>query len=238
MKKLLSKKYIIVLGVFALLFFIFSLFYKPIKPFPTLLSSLPNQDAQKVSLTDPVRLKFDQAIDPNLLTISSAPAEEWSIQAGDDKSIVVLKSKKYFHVETKYSVSISYKNELITTLNFKTIAQQGDPRYTQEVINEMGRDFPLGKFTPYNTDLYRVVYSGPMILEITIKNPNITPEKAFSEIRTWVTSVGGDSNAHKYVISDKPLPSPAPVSSGSSNLKSSSPSPTPFDWSTLKDDGT
>jgi hypothetical protein len=237
MKKLLTKKYIIILGIIAFLFLIFSLIYKPIEPLPQLLTSLPAQDSQKVSLTDPVRLKFDQEVDPSLLTITSTPTEEWFIQAGDDKSIIILKSKQYFHVETKYVINISYKNEPISTLNFKTIAQQGDPRYTQEVLSEMDRDYPIAVKLPYTSNLYRVIYSAPMTLEISIKNDNILPEKAFSDIRAWVTSVGGDADAHKYVISDEPLPSAAPTVT-TTPTKTSSPSPTPFNWDTLEDAGT
>ncbi len=238
MKKFLTKKNIIILAIIAIVFLIFSLFYKPAEPLPQITSTIPAQNSQKVSLTAPVRLKFDQKIDPSLITITSTPTEEWSIQNSEDMSIIYLKSKQYFHVGTEYSLSVSYNNQPISTLNFKTIAQQGDPRYTQEVLREMDRDYPLATKLPYNTDLYRVVYSAPMVLEITIKNPNITPEKAFSEIRAWVTSVGGDANAHKYVVSDKPIPSALPLTSTPSSLKSSSPSPPPFDWDNLKDDGT
>lgn len=239
MKNLLNKKNIIILAVIAVVFLIFSLFYKPKQPLPQLLLSSPTEGSARASLTDPIQLKFDQELDLTLLTVTSTPIEEWSIQPGDNKFVVILKSKQYLHVETKYALNINYNKQPITTLNFKTIAQQGDPRYTQEVLNEMARDYPIAVKLPYSTDLYRVVYSAPMILEITIKNENILPEKAFSEIRAWVTSVGGDADAHKYVISDKPLPSSTPTGIlENGNTRTPSPSPTPFNWDNLQDDGT
>jgi hypothetical protein len=244
MKNILNKKYIIILAVIAIVFLIFSLFYKPKQTLPQLLLSSPTEGSTRASLTGPIQLKFDKEIDPTLLTITSSPIEEWNTQSSDNKFVILLKSKQYLHVETKYILNISYNKQPIATLNFKTIAQQGDPRYTQEVLNEMDRDYPIAVKLPYNTDLYRVVYSAPMILEITIKNENILPEKAFSEIRAWVTSVGGDPDAHKYVIGDKPwTPTPTPtlhIESDSSRemTPDAKPSGSPFNWDTLEDDGT
>jgi len=241
MKKLLNKKNLIVLAIIAIGFFIFSILYKPEPPLPQLLLSSPAEGSARASLTDPIQLKFDQELDPTLITVTSIPIEEWSVQSGDNKFVIILKSKQYLHVETKYILNILYNKQQVSTLNFKTIAQQGDPRYTQEVLKEMDRDYPLATKLPYNTDLYRVVYSAPMTLEISIKNENILPEKAFSEIRAWVTSVGGDASAHKYVISDKPLPSSTPTGipeNGNTEKPKISPSPTPFNWDTLQDDGT
>jgi hypothetical protein len=200
MKKLLNKKVLIILSIVTLLFLIFSLFYKPRPPLPKLLSSLPTQGSQKVLVTDVIQLKFDEGVDPSLLTANSNPPEDWSLQTGNDSTIAVAKSKQLLRVETAYSLSILYGGQLVSTLNFKTIPQQGDPRYTQQVIQEMARDYPLAKFIPYDTPLYRVVYSAPMTLEITLKSPTISRAQAISDIKSWVTSIGGDASAHQYVI--------------------------------------
>lgn len=237
MKNLLNKKNIIILAIIAIILLMFSLLYKPKQPLPKILLSSPAEGSDRASLTEPIQLKFDQEIDPTLFTVTSTPTEEWTIEPGDSKFVITLKSKQYLRVETKYSLSVAYNNQAVSTLNFKTIPQQGDPRYTQGVLKEMDRDYPIAQKLPYNSTLYRVIYSAPMTLEITIKNENITSEKAFSDIRTWVTSVGGDASAHKYVISDKPLSSVAPAIT-TTPTKSPSPSPTPFNWDNLKDDGT
>lgn len=229
MKKFLNKKILIILSIITLIILIFSLFYKSKLPSPQLLSSSPTSNSQRVSLTGSIQLKFDQNIDLARLTVTSNPPEDWSIQSGDDNSLIILRSKQYLRVETEYFLSILYDKQLISTLNFRTTPQQGDPRYTQQVLQEMARDYPLSVKLPYSTSQYRVVYSAPLTLEITIKNPNLTSAQAISEIKSWVTSVGGDAGAHKYVIGTNPLPSDI-SSSAAVPAKTASPSPTPFNW--------
>lgn len=211
MKKYLNRKNIIIFSIVTLIALIFSLFYKPKPPLPQLISSSPISNAQRVSLTDSIQLKFDQDIDSTRLVIKSSPPEDWSIQVGNDNSTIILKSKKYLQVETSYSLSILYGDKSVSTLNFKTIPQQGDPRYTQGVLKEMDRDYPLAVKLPYNTPSYRVVYSAPLTLEITLKNQNISSATAIGDIKAWVTQNGGDASSHKYVIGTDPLPSPAIV---------------------------
>lgn len=200
MNKYLNKKTLTIFSLITGVILIISLFYKPAAPTPELLLSSPTQNSQKVSLTDPLQLKFDQKIDESLLSITSDPQESWTIQTSGDGSLVTLRSKQYLRVETKYTLHITYSGRPIYTLNFKTIPQQGDPRYTQEVLQEMDRDYPLSTKLPYNTESYRVVYSSPMTLEITLKNDDISSTDAISEIKSWVTKNGGDSLSHKYVI--------------------------------------
>lgn len=199
MKLLSNKKFLLFLGLLTFIVFIFSLFYKPPTPLPAVIQSSPTQNSNKVNYFDTLTLRFNQAIDPSLITISSTPAEDWSIDSvsGDTVS---LKSKQYFQVDTSYVVNISYKNQLIYTLSFKTTHQQSDPRYAQEVMNEIKRDYPLAVKTPYETTDYSVAYSKPLTLEITLKNSTIKASDVISEVKSWVTKNGGDSLAHQYTI--------------------------------------
>lgn len=199
MKLLSNKKFLLFLGLLTFIVFIFSLFYKPPTPLPEVIQSSPTQNSNKVNYFDTLTLRFNQAIDPSLITISSTPAEDWSI---DDVSgdTVSLKSKQYFQVDTSYVVNISYKNQLIYTLSFKTTHQQSDPRYAQEVMNEIKRDYPLAVKTPYETADYSVTYSKPLTLEITLKNSTVKASDVISEVKSWVTKNGGDSLAHQYTI--------------------------------------
>ncbi|MEI8232386.1 MAG: Ig-like domain-containing protein [bacterium] len=234
-KILTNKKFLIALAIIAIIALFFSFLPKRVIT-PTLLSSIPVDKATKVSVFEPLSFTFDQNLLPNLVTINSIPEESWDIeQEGPNK--IILNHKKFLIVNQSYVVSVYYNKKLASTITFTTKAEQNDPRYLQTVQTTMDRDYPIAVKLPYSTDSYRVVYSAPMILEISLKNENITPEKAFSDIRAWVTSVGGDASAHKYIISDKPLPStttPTPATP----TKTSKPSPTPFDWDTLQDDGT
>ena len=238
-KFFLNKKFLIFLAILALVATIvsilISLFKQP--PLPQIISSSPSQNALKADVFAPLTIQFDQDVLISDLTIASNPTESWNPKQLSPTSLE-LDHEFALHPSTKYELTLVWKSKSLAPLTFTTQASQGDPRLVQTLTAELNRDYPLAKQTPYDTTTYYAVYSAPMTLEITIKNPAITPEKAFSDIRAWVTSEGGDATAHKYVISDKPLPSPAVVPKIGAPSSTASPSPTPFDWSTLKDDGT
>lgn len=240
MKQLfLNKKFLIITGIIVCLTFIYSLLItnKNQNQTPQIINSVPTKNSQNFDVFLPLSLVFDKDVITSDLRITSSPQENWELSQ-IDRNTITISHKLALRPSTKYSLLLTWKNQPLDSFVFTTRASQGDPRLVQTLTEEFNRDYPLAKKTPYISDAYYVVYSAPMVLEITIKNPAITPEKAFSEIRAWVTSVGGDANAHKYVISDKPLPSTLPPTFTTSGLKPSSPSPTPFDWDNLKDDGT
>lgn len=205
------------------------------EPSPTLLSSNPANESTKVGLYQNINLRFDIPINGQTLLITSYPDEKWTVTNTDQKSIEVA-HKSALAPYTDYLITIKNGSTTLATIAFTTIKSQSDPGLVQAIEEQMVKDYPLAKQTPLSNDAYYVVYSAPMTLEIYIKNENIIPEKAFSEIRTWVTSVGGDADAHKYVISDKPLPSITPITT-STPTEAPSPSPTPFNWDNLGDDG-
>lgn len=200
MKKLLSKKNIIILAGISLITLVVSLIYRPGTPLPQLLSSTPTENALNVSVTNALLLKFDSAIDTERIKVISNPPEEWVIQNGINPKIVSLKSKQFLYADSQYTLTITYGDELLTTLNFKTIPQQGDPRYTQSVLLEMENDYPLAVKLPHIESNYRLIYSAPLTIEITSKNPNLTSQELIDEVKTWVTQNGVDASTHKYVI--------------------------------------
>ncbi len=113
---------------------------------------------------------------------------------------IAIRSKQYLRVDQQYTLNLSYNGDLIYTLSFKTLRQQSDPRYVQEVNNEMARDYPLATKLPYESPVFTIRYSSPLTLEITVKNPNLTTQEIIDEVKVWVTQNGGDTSAHKYVI--------------------------------------
>lgn len=199
-KKIFTPKVLIISSFFILVFFLISLFYRPVSPLPLIISSDPANNAQSVISPDTIKLKFDQNLDISLLRVESSPPEDWSIQSGLDPTLVILKSKQYFHADTLYSISLFYNEKQLPPLTFKTIHQQGDPRYTRQVLTDMERDYPLAQKLPLKTPQYRVVYSAPMTLEITILNPNLTSSEVVDDIKTWVIQNGGNAATHKYVV--------------------------------------
>lgn len=200
MKKYINTKNLIILSIITGFFTIISIIYQPKIDPPKLILSSPTQNFQKMSVTEPVLLKFDKMVDPSLITIKSTPEEVWQLLNSNDLNTASFKSVQYLHADTKYSLAIMYEDQLLTNLDFKTIPQQGDPRYTQEVLKEMDRDYPLAQKLPLKTPQYRVVYSSPLTLEITLINPNFTSEEIIEEVKAWVTQNGGDVASHKFTI--------------------------------------
>ena len=201
MKQFFRKKTIFILLAVTLVVVVVSLFYRPVNPLPNIISTSLTTSSTKVNYFDPLRLKFDQSINPSLLSIKSVPEESWSVTSAiGDPTSIVLDHAQYFRVNTDYSLTIFYNNQQIHVLKFRTTPQQSDPRYVQEVNKEMARDYPLATKVPYENNDIKIVYSAPMTLEITIKNGSISSQAATEEVKSWVTSVGGDAATHKYVI--------------------------------------
>ena len=207
------KKIFIALTVISLGVFIFSFF---VTKKLNLISTYPVKDSNLTNLNSPILLEFNQKINLADFKFEVTPTETFSSEQNGDTKIT-LKPNKTLQINKKYSLVITHKNKQVETLSFTTNASkdtQYDARFNQDIQNELDTQYPLIAKTPYTTSLYRVVYSAPMTLEITIKNPEISSMEAINDIKSWVTSVGGDADAHKYVISDTPyVPSPTRTSS-------------------------
>lgn len=230
------KKVIIIFSFLAITSLAFSFF---ITRKITIVSSLPKNNSNITNVNTSIILEFNQKINLDNIKLTITPEESLTLTQIENTK-VVIDFDKPLQINSKYSVLIFYKEKQIDQLFFTTNISsdiQYDARFLEEVQKNMDNKYPIIAKTPYNNSLYRVVYSAPLTLEITLKNPNITTEKAISDIRTWVESVGGDATAHKYIISNKPLPSTTPLSTPTPT-KTLSPSPTPFNWDTLQDDGT
>ena len=197
--KLINYKTLLAFGIITLLLASIAIFYKPKLKLPTVITSIPTTNSTKVNYFDSIGLQFDQAIDSNLVTAQSTPEEIWSIQ-NVDKDKISLSSKQYLRVDTQYKLEIFYNKKLVYILNFKTIPQQSDPRYAQEVMNTISRDYPLSTKTPFENSNFKAVYSEPLTLEITIKNKDFLPSDAILETKEWVTQNGGDVSSHKFTI--------------------------------------
>lgn len=169
---------------------------------PQLLQSTPPNESTNASVFAPLTLTYNQILDPSQLSASSIPEENWSISSNGTK--IILNHSKYLHANKHYELNIYYQDKLITTLSFKTNAEQNDPRYLQTVQEEMDKDYPLATSFPHETNQYRVVYSAPLTLQITLKTDLLTDEQAIEQIRSWVEKNGGDPDSHKYTVIKAP----------------------------------
>ena len=133
-----------------------------------------------------------------MLQITSIPEEDWQLSA--DKNVLALKSKQYLRVDTDYLLTISYLDKSIYNFKFKTLIQQSDPRYAQEVEVEMKKDYPMSALLPYENSEFYLVYLSPLTVQVKIKNPDLSAGEVLEEVKSWFTQNGGDVAAHKFII--------------------------------------
>lgn len=197
MNQNLKIKFIWALGALTLIAVLVSIFYNPPTPLPQVVSSTPTQNSKKVNYFDNVKVKFNAPIDVSILTATSLPEEVWEISE-EKGNVVNLKSKQYLQVDKDYTLNLSYGGKLVHSLSFKTIPQQSDPRYAQEVMSEIERDYPLSTKLPLETPGYSVLYSTPLNLEITLKNKTTPKDEVLGAVKAWVQKNGRDPDSHTY----------------------------------------
>lgn len=198
---LTNKKFLIGFGVIVFITFIISLILKPSVPLPTILKTIPLNNATGVSYLDPIELKLNSTIDPTLLTITSVPEESWDIKSFPN-NVIKAQSKQYLLVNTPYTLNIFYNNEPLSTLRFTTIPQQSEPRANKEVVDEIARDYPLAAKIPYVAPGFVVRYKSPMTFEIELTNSSVERDIIINAVRDWVKENGLDPNSHSYTFAN------------------------------------
>lgn len=199
MKKLLTPKFILIFAVATFVVVLIAIFQNSAPIAPSVLRTYPAQNATKIPHFDRLQIEFDKVIDLEKISITSEPEEVWT-KTAKEANVLILDHKQYFHVETDYAVTILYEGKPIHTLNFKTAPQQSDPRYAQEVVQQMARDYPLATSFPFENSEYTVMYKSPLMLEITPKSTVLTEEDMIREVRDYVKQKGADPETHKYVV--------------------------------------
>lgn len=193
-----SKKFLFSLSLIALVALAFS-FIKPRSVLPELMRSSPANNQTNVGVLAPVELQFKGDVDPRDLALASTPNVSWEIIPRSDTA-VVFTHEKPLQAKTKYSLTLSWRGQPLTTLSFETEATQTDYELIKNTKALLARDYPLAGLIPYDTPLYRVVYSAPLTLQITLKNPTTTKDQATTDIQAWVKSGGQDPATHQYVF--------------------------------------
>lgn len=197
-----QKTYFIVVGglglFFALLLFFLTRRSGSNIP-PQILTTTPTEGASSASVFLPLSLQFDTPVDPMDFSVESSPTENWTIDTLSPTQLK-LEHKEFFRVNTQYTIKLNYQGKELAKLHFKTAAEQNDPRYLQTVEDELNRDYPLRINLPLETADYRVVYSAPLELEITMKTGDMSDNVAIEEVKKWVSQNGGSASAHQYVV--------------------------------------
>lgn len=204
MKDLLNnpkvKLYGALLGLLIVINLIFAL-YRRLSPIhPQVISSTPPQQASNVPLDTIPTFTFDQQLDANDLKVESTPSLNWILQLKD--KTLLLQHPLNFQPSTNYLLSIYHQNTKVYDYSFTTQASQTDSALIQSMKDELARDYPLGQKTPYEAPGFRLVYSSPLTLEITLKNTSLDELEAIGYARSWVSENGLDPTTHKYIIAD------------------------------------
>lgn len=163
-----------------------------------IVSSIPQNGASQVDVSQPITVTFNQDIKASQLSVSSNPSEEWLILQNNPKSITINHGL-YLKVATTYKVSITKDNAVIGSFSFQTVFEQNDPRQLQILQSDIDKNYPLAKVTPYETPDYKVIYVSPLTFDIKIKS-NLDRDEVLNQIKFWVKSNGVDPISHTYLI--------------------------------------
>ncbi|KKU13357.1 MAG: hypothetical protein UX21_C0047G0001, partial [Microgenomates group bacterium GW2011_GWC2_45_8] len=89
---------------------------------------------------------------------------------------------------------------ILHQFSFTTKPTQTDQIILDQIHAELKDKYPLANKTPYTTPEYRVIYSAPLTLEITLKTGALAPDAAISQIQLWVKNNGLDPSTHQYLV--------------------------------------
>lgn len=193
-----SKQFIIGFGGLIIIILVYSLI-RPSLITPTLLESDPPNNFNKLSTINPIQLEFRDEVINTDFKITSVPEVNWQVNQVYDR-VISLSHEKQLTPSKPYLLKIIWKNKEVTTLSYKTEDTQQDYELIKNVKEEIAKNYPLAKLMPYDTLGYSLVYTGPLTLEITLKNPNLKSQEVIDEVKGWVSANGANAEAHKYFV--------------------------------------
>lgn len=169
----------------------------PINPLES-IGSIPTNNASGVSLFDPIVITFNQRVEPQNISITSEPQEDWTLSQ-NVSNILTVNHNLALRVATPYKLTIKQNNNVVGILSFETAHEQNDPRMLQLLDQEFEKNYPLASLVPYETNDFKVVYSAPLTFNIQIKS-SITTQDVISQVQSWVETNGINYTTHKYNI--------------------------------------
>jgi hypothetical protein len=172
---------------------------------PQISHTTPLDGSKNVPIYTEIIYSFEKEISTQDVSFIFIPDIAVSVTQ-KSPTIIALTPKRTLQPATTYTIVPTWHEKKLPPLTFTTQATQTDPILIENMKTELERDYPLGQKLPLNRPGFRVVYSAPMTLEITLKNTLATQAEVIDEVKLWVTQNGGDVNTHKYVIAS---PSPA-----------------------------
>ncbi len=166
---------------------------------PTITTFNPVDRAQNIDLRSSLSYSSNNPLILSEISITSSPSLELELILQNTNTLIATHNLA-FQPSTLYTISLAWRGQNILTHTFTTLKSQEDPLLIQNMKDELERDYPLAQKLPLKTTQYRVVYSSPLTLEITLINPNFSSEEIIEDVKSWVTQNGGDVSSHKFTI--------------------------------------
>jgi hypothetical protein len=183
-------------GLFALLLIFFS---QLTPPSPIITKTKPLDKAVDVPLLPTIELHFDRDITLSDITLSVAPFIDLRSTLTSPTTITFVPTSPLTPTTT-YVFSVSILDSSPYQFSFTTQSTQTDQALLDRLNSELDRDYPLAAKTPYETPQFRVVYSAPLTLKITLKSSALTPDSATNQVQDWVKARGINPTTHQYIV--------------------------------------
>lgn len=159
------------------------------------ISRVEPEKTSGLSLTPTFTFYFDKK--PENITVETSPKFEFS-QALEEK-VIIVKPKEKLKPETKYRITLNYKNKPIYIYSFIT-RQVEKTEYFDKKQEKIKEDHPLIEYMPLENQYYQLTYSGPMQLKVYLKQA--TKQEALARIRQWMKDKGQDPESHEIVFGE------------------------------------
>lgn len=194
----LFRRYALPLLVLTLLVFVILLLRSRTTPV-SISSTLPAHEAVKVSLLPTLTLTFAEGPGNTPITLQSDPPFESRLIDVKSNALSFTPTTA-LTPNTQYIITVLANGHSIYTFRFTTLTPPTDQVLIDNLHQELKDNYPLSSKTPYTTSNYRVIYSAPLTLEITLKNATLSSAQAVAEVKSWVESQGLDPSSHQYLV--------------------------------------
>ena len=211
---------IVFLAFLATLFLGRQIFFPPGEKLQV-VNTTPLSGQNNIPLNQEIVLEFNQAVNPQDITISFLPEFLFEIKSENQK--IIIKPKENLLPKTQYRLEFKDKSDhSLFSLVFETAEKEiipspspsfspsleattegkGDPNALKEMTKELYQNYPLYDYTPYRTPTWVTDYLEPKKLIIIYKKGENLPTIQ-EEVFAWIRENEVDPKTHLYVWEER-----------------------------------
>lgn len=174
--------------------FIFLKIVAPPTPKYKITQVIPSPGSTKIKLNASITIAFEKPVKTEEVSFSSDPEFDYKADQLDRQTIEII-PQVFLHTNTVYTIEIKTpKNQPIFSWQFTTEELQSDPAVIQEATRWEEENHPLGPYTPYETEEFRINYMAPKTLQVTFKTEKTGSLK--QKVLDWISSKGIKPESH------------------------------------------